>query len=707
MSVFEPRSVIILLKNSTVIPPPEKNVFKKHWAAGVEKCVAAWKYSRSHKSNPRPEFQLKWEAEVIDCRHPGGGPVESTAQYLKPLNIIHLFYFPQLAQCPYCGSHDSVVWEGWMSTGARELHGLCYEEMALGTQLWCNICKEKSAKEPPTTRNSQGLGKSPEIEGYCFATTSAVYWKSWEHWKFLVASRSSSIATTINNISRTGRMSQMQPKANNIVNYFTGGKSCSSQTQVLQEFLDPGNSLGYADKWISDKVITEVFVDFTVRTRQKETICGSLDNTFKAASKAMLTNKDRQKSRELKGGILSVLNEDNQIMSWTCTNAEITKLLQGLKRRHELLDVPQPKMMVADNCCQVQKAVSAAMPETDSKLDVWHFGARIDRYIAAMLHSNKSPYRAAVAADIIGAILEKHAECGGPAEYWDQEEQEWRLIVAFDKWADKAAQKVHQEQLKHVHNGCLKRNIKGIRANGSQIDGFHKGWNSLQHAQPSGIIMLSALGHDFVLRCEEVDLALWASCNIFVNEWQIDPALLELPAGASKSSSSRVEVMPPSPMKQKVILDSDDDQGDGNSTAKKLWLICQDNVLQPAFLSNVPGTVSSAGKLDGYFSSVRAARYGEECKSNTRHHGTSIGDTAALPINISISDFDLPPSTSAGINNSDIPPSTSSISANINNSVILSAGQTPSQRLFSIATGIDPRSLAMQDSDEFYLFMDM
>ncbi|KAG2101368.1 uncharacterized protein F5147DRAFT_548300, partial [Suillus discolor] len=29
------------------------------------------------------------------------------------------------------------------------------------------------------------------------------------------------------------------------------------------------------------------------------------------------------------------------------------------------------------------------------------------------------------------------------------------------------------------------------------------------------------------------------------------------------------------------------------------------------------------------------------------------------------------------------------------------------QRLFSIATGIDPRSLAMQDSDEFYLFMDM
>lgn len=39
-----------------------------------------------------------------------------------------------------------------------------------------------------------------------------------------------------------------QPKANNIVNYF----------------------IGYADKWISDEVITEVFVDFTVRMRQRE-----------------------------------------------------------------------------------------------------------------------------------------------------------------------------------------------------------------------------------------------------------------------------------------------------------------------------------------------------------------------------------------------------------------------------------------------------
>ncbi|KAG1818940.1 hypothetical protein EV424DRAFT_1472649 [Suillus variegatus] len=168
MSVFEAKVVLTLLKNSTAIPPLEKNMFEKHWTASVEKRVVAWKESRNHKRNPRPDFQLKWEAEVVEYvqmsrvhfnvpllgprflpptylhshKRPGGGPVEPALQYLEPLNIIHPFYFPQLAQCPRCSSHDGIVWEVWTSTGSRELHGLCYEELALGAQLHCNICKE-------------------------------------------------------------------------------------------------------------------------------------------------------------------------------------------------------------------------------------------------------------------------------------------------------------------------------------------------------------------------------------------------------------------------------------------------------------------------------------------------------------------------------------------------------------------------------------
>lgn len=204
---------------------------------------------------------------------------------------------------------------------------------------------------------------------------------------------------------------------------------------------------------------------------------------------------------------------------------------------------------------------------------------------------------------------------------------------------------VHQEQLKHVRKGCLECSVQGIRADGSRIEGSHKGWNSLQRAQPSGVTMLAALGHDFVLRrnvrvafsrpeltpflkfangshhlrlCdyiarlhntlqqkttdsqlqllpelgdidsgetfglvmsdhvatfggllikeeniekglldsfdssvdpttgEEVDLAFLASWNVIINEWQIDPALLTLPAETSRPMvSNNTSIQPP------------------------------------------------------------------------------------------------------------------------------------------------------------------
>ncbi|KAG1781448.1 hypothetical protein EV702DRAFT_1041968 [Suillus placidus] len=65
--------------------------------------------------------------------------------------------------------------------------------------------------------------------------------------------------------------------------------------------------------WGIDRNLTSESV---IQNPYCSTICGSLNNTFKAASKATFTNKDRQKLRELKGDILSVLNEDNQMVSW-------------------------------------------------------------------------------------------------------------------------------------------------------------------------------------------------------------------------------------------------------------------------------------------------------------------------------------------------------------------------------------------------------
>ncbi|KAG1720557.1 hypothetical protein EDB19DRAFT_1776310 [Suillus lakei] len=156
-------------------------------------------------NNPRPQFQLQWESEIVEYvqflwektrtrskkGEPGKlgvnvpllGPRFMPPSYLKPLNIVHPFYYPQLARCPRCGSDKDTTWEGWTSKGPRELHGIFCEEMALGAQLHCNRCKETS-KSKLKARNgtTHSSDSDSSIEGYCFTTTSTVYWKSWEHW---------------------------------------------------------------------------------------------------------------------------------------------------------------------------------------------------------------------------------------------------------------------------------------------------------------------------------------------------------------------------------------------------------------------------------------------------------------------------------------------------------------------------------------------
>ena len=44
--------------------------------------------------------------------------------------------------------------------------------------------------------------------------------------------------------------------------------------------------------------------------------CLSLDNTFKSAAKATVIDKSKGRTKLLKGGVLNVLNERNEIISW-------------------------------------------------------------------------------------------------------------------------------------------------------------------------------------------------------------------------------------------------------------------------------------------------------------------------------------------------------------------------------------------------------
>ena len=82
--------------------------------------------------------------------------------HLKPLNVVHPFYYPDISVCPKCRSADTY-WDGWNAKGSREVHGIKEEEAALGFQLRCKNCR--------------GDGQ------FCIATTNPLFWEKWEHWK--------------------------------------------------------------------------------------------------------------------------------------------------------------------------------------------------------------------------------------------------------------------------------------------------------------------------------------------------------------------------------------------------------------------------------------------------------------------------------------------------------------------------------------------
>lgn len=42
----------------------------------------------------------------------------------------------------------------------------------------------------------------------------------------------------------------------------------------------------------------------------------SFDNTFRAATKATVTSREKKKLRVLKGGIISLMNENGEIVGW-------------------------------------------------------------------------------------------------------------------------------------------------------------------------------------------------------------------------------------------------------------------------------------------------------------------------------------------------------------------------------------------------------
>jgi hypothetical protein len=195
------------------------------------------------------------------------------------------------------------------------------------------------------------------------------------------------------------------------------------QTVSLKAFSSPFDVEGYADDSITDDLVTDLFLEFSERSRQIESekyvrtltgvypipptrlmltpssigTCLSIDNTFRVAGKATIVNKEKKRVKLMKGGLQTSLNERGQTITWVhiflshvarilrkddqrfCQSAsadEITEMLDGYMRRCKILKHPPPEMVIADNCCHVRKKIVKSIPETHVALDVFHFQKR-------------------------------------------------------------------------------------------------------------------------------------------------------------------------------------------------------------------------------------------------------------------------------------------------------------------------------------------
>ncbi|KAJ7707567.1 hypothetical protein B0H17DRAFT_917596 [Mycena rosella] len=208
MASFDPPVILAIIAASRAAAEREK--FEKDWKESVDTRAKTWVKLRGTQSKYLP--QLQWEASVVEYvmflyketkppknlkpskvypsralgpNIPLFGPrftpptlndhrlrisenLKPEIGYLRPINIIHPVFYSDIGKCPHCGSED-VSWDSWTTSGSREVHGLRREETALGYKLKHKDCSPDEGSTVPETR--------------VIATTNAVFWAKWEHWK--------------------------------------------------------------------------------------------------------------------------------------------------------------------------------------------------------------------------------------------------------------------------------------------------------------------------------------------------------------------------------------------------------------------------------------------------------------------------------------------------------------------------------------------
>ncbi|KAG2360921.1 hypothetical protein BDR07DRAFT_1288516 [Suillus spraguei] len=265
-------------------------------------------------------------------------------------------------------------------------------------------------------------------------------------------------------------------------------------------------------------------------------------------------------------------------------------------------------------------------------------------------------------------------------------------------WAEKGvwsavAQKIHYEQLKHVQKGCLKHSNQDIRSDGSHVEGTHKGWNSLQCAQLSGIMSYTILlisDPIISVQIRSHKMTPFMKFTYGSHHIQLSNHVAKLYNGLQEKGTPLLS------LSELPNVDSGETFGlvaSDNTTTFGGLLIKEETPPTDAMVSSAHqmvhlSSVDSQIFLVCYLRQLPMMVFLllKSClplQANTRLHGSHLTQMTSLTGRPSV--------TSTGVNNS----------------TTTTAGQTQSQCLFSIAMGINPCSLILQNLDEFYLFMDM
>lgn len=96
--------------------------------------------------------------------------------YLKPVTVLHPALIEELNFCPRCNATGSdLSWNGWTTSGPRDVHGISSEEQVIGVQMRCNRCK--------VARGKGDTDDNDEDPSYCWGTASSQFWENKEHWQ--------------------------------------------------------------------------------------------------------------------------------------------------------------------------------------------------------------------------------------------------------------------------------------------------------------------------------------------------------------------------------------------------------------------------------------------------------------------------------------------------------------------------------------------